>query len=91
MPKGNSWGKTGIQSRQPIFTVDGSFAAQPGLILIRLDPGKVALQVSGMDDPAVIDMGWIGEGTPVYLQVFSSPEAEGGSAAVSIDRIQVGR
>jgi len=164
VPQGNSWGKTGIQSKQPIFTVDRSFAAQPGLILIKTDPalttgfvvtlasswhndvwvlqtvwvhvvsatdegegsvvfintqgpekygsdgllpikpvkapewvglkvypGKVALQVSGMDSPAVIDMGWISEGTPVYLQVFSHPRAEGGPAAVAIDQIQVGR
>ena len=164
VPQGNSWGKTGIQSKQPIFTVDRSFAAQPGLILIKTDPtlttgfvitlasswhndvwvlqtvwvhvvsatdegegsvgfintqgsekygsdgllpikpakapewvglkvypGKVALQMSGMDSPAVIDMGWIGEGTPVYLQVFSHPRAEGGPAAVAIDQIQVGK
>jgi len=164
VPHGNSWGKTGVQSKQPIFTVDRSFAAQPGLILIKTDPtlttgfvitlasswhndvwvlqtvwvhvvsatdegegsvvfintqgpekygsdgllpikpvkapewvglkvypGKVALQVSGMDSPAVIDMGWISEGTPVYLQVFSHPRAEGGPAAVAIDQIQVGR
>ena len=31
-------GKTGIQSGQPIFTVDRSFATQPGLILIKTDP-----------------------------------------------------
>jgi len=164
VPQGNSWGKTGIQSKQPIFTVDRSFAAQPGLILIKTDPalttgfvvtlasswhndvwvlqtvwvhvvsatdegegsvvfinthgpekygsegylpikpvkapewvgfkvypGKVALQMSGMDSPALIDMGWISEGTPIYLQVFSHPRAEGGPAAVAIDEIQVGR
>jgi hypothetical protein len=164
VPQGNSWGKTGIQSRQPVFTVDRSFETQPGLILIKTDPslttgfvitlasswhsdvwvlqtvwvhiacttdegegsvvfinthgpekygsegylpitpakapewvglkvypGKVALQLSGMDSPAVIDMGWIGEGTPVYLQVFSHPRTEGGPAAVAIDQIQVGR
>ena len=38
VPQGNSWGKTGVQSKQPIFTVDRSFAAQPGLILIKTDP-----------------------------------------------------
>ena len=164
VPRGNSWGKTGIQSGQPIFTVDRSFATQPGLILIKTDPklttgfvvtlasawhndvwvlqtvwvhiacatdegegfvvfinthgpekygsegylpieptkapewvglkvypGKVALQVSGMDSPAVVDMGWIGEGTPVYLQIFSHPRAEGGPSAMAIDQIQVGR
>ena len=51
----------------------------------------MALQVSDMDSPAFIDMGWIGEGTPVYLQIFSHPRAEGGPAAVAIDQIQVGR
>lgn len=164
VPQGNSWGKTGIQSRQPVFTVDRSFETQPGLILIKTDPklttgfvvtlasswhpdvwvlqtvwvhiasatdegdgfvvfinthgpekygseglleikpsearewvglkvypGKVALQVSGMDSPAIIDMGWIGEGTPVHLQVFSHPRAESGPSAVAIDQIQVGR
>lgn len=164
VPRGNSWGKTGIQSKQPIFTVNRSFETQPGLILIKTDPklttgfvvtlasswhhdvwvlqtvwvhivsstaegegsvafinthgpekygsdgrlpikpreapewiglkvypGKVALQVSGMDTPAVIEMGWIGEGTPVYLQVFSHPRAEGGPSAVAINEIRVGR
>jgi hypothetical protein len=38
VPEGNSWRKTGIQSKQPIFTVERSFEAQPGLILIQTDP-----------------------------------------------------
>ena len=164
VPRGNWWGKTGIQSRQPVFTVDRSFETQPGLVLIKTDPalttgfvitlapawhndvwvlvtvwvhivgatdegegsvllinthgpekygsdgilpiqpakapewvglkvypGKVALQLSGMDAPVVVDMDWIREATPVYLQIFSHPRAEGGPCAVAIDQIQVGR
>ncbi len=164
VPGGNSWGKTGIQSKRPVFTVDRSFETQPGLILIKtvpelttgfvvalasawhpdvwvlptawvhvtattpdgegsvllintqgsekygsdgylpikpdkapewiglkVYPGKVALQVSGMREPIMIDMGWIVDGTPVYLQIFSHPRAENLPAAVAVDMIQVGR
>ena len=58
---------------------------------LKVYPGKVALQVSGMREPIMIDMGWIVDGTPVYLQIFSHPRAENLPAAVAVDMIQVGR
>ncbi|MEA4882827.1 MAG: hypothetical protein VB144_04025 [Clostridia bacterium] len=164
VPAGNSWGKTGVESKSPVFIVDGSFATRPGLVLVKLDPelttsyvvalmptwnydpwfsrnvwvgasgatdkadgyvnlidsqgaerygtdgylpikpthapawigfkvypGRVEVCVPGMDDPAPMKADWIGEGTPIFLSVFSSAPYESGPTAVAIDEILVGR
>jgi len=40
VPAGNSWGKTGIMSRSPLFSVDAGMAANPLKISFEFEPGQ---------------------------------------------------
>ncbi|MGB4008874.1 MAG: hypothetical protein WBL79_09760, partial [Bacillota bacterium] len=55
------------------------------------DEGEGYLPIKPIESPAVIEMGWINEGTSVYLQAFTHPRAKWRPAAIVIDQIQVGR
>ena len=38
VPAGNSWGKTGIKSKKPLFTVDEAMATNPMKVVLDFDP-----------------------------------------------------
>lgn len=40
VPAGNNWGKTGIMSKEPMFTVDGNMESKPLKIVFDFDPAK---------------------------------------------------
>ena len=96
VPRGNSWGKTGIQSRQPIFTVDRSFETQPGLVLIKTDPALttgfvVTLASAWHHDVWVLQTVWVhiacatdeGEGSVVFINTHG-PEKYGSEGYLPI-------
>ena len=55
VPAGNSWGKTGVRSKDPIFEVTADMATSPWSVLVELDPAAstgfvVALSPAAADD-----------------------------------------
>lgn len=72
VPPGNSWGKTGIMSAAPAFTVDEGMSARPVRILIEFNQEKTENVLIGLAETKHPDM-WLLQN--VWAAINRNPEA----------------
>lgn len=73
VPAGNSWGKTGIMSRNPLFSVDANMAANPLRVSFEFDPAGTTgyiIALSQAKDPDVwrVQNAWFHWGKPTLIE-----------------------
>lgn len=97
VPAGNSWGKTGIVSKAPVFSVQAGMASNPARILLEFDPAETENFVAALAPTMYPDVwlttntwiGWVKKpGTEISSFVLASPQGEG---APTTDAEKVGR
>lgn len=73
VPPGNSWGKTGIMTSAPAFTVDAGMAAKPVRILVEFNQDKTENVLIGLSETKHPDM-WLLQN--VWAAMNRNPEAD---------------
>ena len=73
VPAGNSWGKTGIMSRTPLFSVDPGMAANPLKLTFEFDPNAttgyvIALSQAKDADVWRVQNAWFHWGRPTLIE-----------------------
>ncbi|MFH0801543.1 MAG: hypothetical protein V2A78_04040 [bacterium] len=58
VPEGNSWGKTGIVSRQPLFTVGPDMETAPLALELKFDPARTTGLIIGLSESKTQDLYW---------------------------------
>ncbi len=83
---GNSWGKTGVVSKAPVFTVETGMASNPARILLEFDPSETENFVAALAPTMYPDVwlttntwiSWVKKpGTEISSFVLASPQGEG--------------
>jgi hypothetical protein len=79
VPAGNSWGKTGVRSEKPIFTISDDMAQEPYTLLVDFDPAATSGYVIALSTTAYDDI-W--QYSNAWTSFVRHPTAGGTSAAL---------
>ena len=80
VPAGNSWGKTGLRSKDPVFTVSDDMASNPYSVVLDFDSALTSGYVVALS-PTVYDDIWTAQ--TVWAAFIRHPTAGGAYASLS--------
>lgn len=90
----NAYGLLNTQSQERYGT-DGALPIKdtgaPAWVAFRVYVGKIELYLPGQDKPFELKLGWLKEGSPIYLHLFTALRKIGDPAKLSADAVFVAK